>query len=70
MYKGYSEQNVNMIQWVNEMSEDQLTSIKYQLSDKTKDIDMVNPEDSTRITVPLVAYCEKKLYGQQFTQCD
>ena len=59
-----------MIQWVSEMNEDQLAQIKYQLSDKSKDIDMVKPEDTIQIAAPVVAYCEKKLYGQQFIKCD
>jgi len=53
-----------MINWVNEMSEEQMETFKYQLSDPTKNVDVVSFENADKACRPMIAYSQEVLYGK------
>jgi thioredoxin 1 len=66
-HKGYLEQNENMVDWVCAMTEEEASEIKYQLSDKSKDCNLMSFENSDKACRPMKDYTEKLLYGKSFT---
>ena len=45
-----------MINWVTEMSDEQAGTIRYELSDKTKEVDILNFENADKACRPIIAY--------------
>ena len=66
-HKGYLQQNDNMVDWVCSMNEEEAAEIKYQLSDKSKEVDLVSFESSDKACRPMKDYNEKLLYGKSWT---
>lgn len=63
-HKGYLVQNENMVDWVCTMNEEEASEIKYQLSDKSKECDLMSFENSDKACRPMRDYSEKLLYGK------
>ena len=66
-HKGYLQQNENIVDWVCSMTEDEASEIKYQLSDQSKDCNLMSFENSDKACRPMKDHCEKMLYGKSYT---
>jgi len=51
------------------MSEDDLKEIKFKLSDKSKEVDLLTYEATREACGPIVDYSEKLLYGKAYHPC-
>jgi len=56
-----------MVDWVCSMTEEEASEIQYQLSDKSKDVNLMSFENSDKACRPMKDYSEKLLYGKSFT---
>lgn len=67
-YMGFRQQNQDMINWVSEMDDEKLATIQYQLSDKSKEVDILNFENADKACRPMIAYSQELLYKKRFIE--
>ena len=66
-FKGYKSMNKNIIEWVASMNEEDLAGIRYKLSDKTKEVDLL--PDPEMVYKSVNDHHERKLYGNAMSPC-
>ena len=66
-FKGYKAMNKSMIEWICTMKEHEAAQIRYQLSDKTKEVDLMSFESAEFATRANRNWCERALYKQAFS---
>ena len=62
MYRGYERHNEETLTWVHDMTDDELAKCKYQLSDKSKEVPLLDFDSNTRATLSTHNYFEKIYY--------
>ena len=67
-YNGFRHQNEAMINWACQMTDADLKSYRYRLSDPAKEVPLVNYTTSDRMLEPIIAFFEKKLYGKAYKE--
>ena len=63
-YYGFRKQNEEMIKWVSTLNEKDLAEIQYELSDKKREVDLVNFETTEKVCAAICDYSSKLLYGK------
>ena len=69
-HKFFKTQNEGMIDWVSQLSDEDLARYNWKSSDSAKDIKFVTLNDSSLCTRAINNYTQKKMYGEAWTECD
>ena len=59
-----------MVNWVCQMTDAELETFQYRLSDPKKEVPLMTFESSSKATRPIQNYYEKKLYGEAYEHID
>lgn len=66
---GYKDQNEQVLKWVATLTPEDMREFKYQLSDVTKEVKLMDFEKANIATRPMVDWSERTLYGKSYTNC-
>ena len=62
-YKGWRAQNSDMVSWSCQLTDKDLETIQYRLSDARKDVQLLTVWMSHQVTKAIQHYYEKQIYG-------
>ena len=61
-YRGWRNQNSDMVGWTCQLTDPDLEMIQYKLQDKSKDTELLSFETSGKATKVILHYYEKQIY--------
>lgn len=68
-YKAYQALNKQVVEWTSTMSDEMLSEFQYQMSDKTKEVDLLNFQTAQQACKAIQDRSERKLYGKSYVNC-